>query len=193
MPTSLLFRNRRKGEVGVVDGDLDIITFDAMLSEEHSSEYAITEHPIEAGASISDHKRRKPRRLTLTGVVTNTPLLLLNFNPPEEERDVSAWELLQKMQELDSLIGVFTTLEQHENLQIESISAPRDAARGNSLEVTIVFREINVVESAVVEARQGQDKSPRPPKKKLDKQNTVTKEPSQSLAAKGADALGSLF
>lgn len=50
------------------------VVFDLILSEEHSLEAEVTQHPVENGATISDHIRNLPRKGSLTGFVTNHPL-----------------------------------------------------------------------------------------------------------------------
>lgn len=52
----------------------NVLEFDAVTSETHEGISEITEHAVETGAPISDHKRTKPRRLTIEALVTNTPL-----------------------------------------------------------------------------------------------------------------------
>ena len=50
------------------------IKFDLLLSENHSIEAQVTEHPIEDGSPVHDHVRILPRKGSLTGLVTNHPL-----------------------------------------------------------------------------------------------------------------------
>lgn len=50
------------------------ISFDLLVSENHSLESEVTSHPIETGAQVNDHVRVLPRKGTLTGLVTNFPL-----------------------------------------------------------------------------------------------------------------------
>jgi hypothetical protein len=50
------------------------LQFDCVTSETHEGVSELTEHAVETGAPISDHKREKPRRLTIECLVTNTPL-----------------------------------------------------------------------------------------------------------------------
>lgn len=50
------------------------VVFDLILSESHSLEAEVTQHPIENGATVSDHIRNLPRKGSLTGFVTNHPL-----------------------------------------------------------------------------------------------------------------------
>ena len=50
------------------------VTFDAMLRESHNLDVRITEHPIERGASVSDHAQARPREFIVTVLVSETPL-----------------------------------------------------------------------------------------------------------------------
>lgn len=50
------------------------IKFDLLISENHSIEANVTEHPLENGAVVSDHVRVLPRKGSLVGLVTNHPL-----------------------------------------------------------------------------------------------------------------------
>lgn len=47
------------------------ITFDAVSNEDHQSELAITENPVESGALIADHAVVKPKQVTITGVMVD--------------------------------------------------------------------------------------------------------------------------
>ena len=53
---------------------VDSIQFDLIVSEDHSLEATVTEHPVENGATVNDHVRSLPRKGSLTGLVTNYPL-----------------------------------------------------------------------------------------------------------------------
>lgn len=50
------------------------IKFDLLISESHSIEAQVSEHPIEDGSVVSDHVRILPRKGSLVGLVTNHPL-----------------------------------------------------------------------------------------------------------------------
>jgi hypothetical protein len=49
------------------------VDFDAVEAEAPSHEVAITEYPIELGASLIDYVRPRPVTLRLTGIVSNSP------------------------------------------------------------------------------------------------------------------------
>lgn len=137
---------------GINRVEVGSLTLDAAVSEEHSSEVAVTDHPVEQGIDISDNKRRLPRRLRIVGVVSNTPIELLGGGLAAGNRDLAAWEVLKALQAGAELITVVTTLETYEDMVIEKLSVPRDAARGNSLHVTIELRELRQVSSETVAA-----------------------------------------
>lgn len=51
-----------------------ILEFDVITSVDHTAESELTEHTVETGAAISDHKRAKPRTIEIEAFVTQTPL-----------------------------------------------------------------------------------------------------------------------
>jgi len=59
-----------------------LLTFDAVTSEQYDLETQVTEHPIEKGSPLVDHVRPLPVRITLEGLVTDTPVFL-----PEDHTD----------------------------------------------------------------------------------------------------------
>ena len=66
LPASLFYR---------VDGYfVGSIKFDLEISENHSIEAQVSEHPIEDGSTVSDHVRVLPRKGSIVGMVTNHPL-----------------------------------------------------------------------------------------------------------------------
>lgn len=53
---------------------LAAIEFDCTLSETHEASAQVTEHPIETGANITDHVRPMLARVSIEGLITNTPI-----------------------------------------------------------------------------------------------------------------------
>jgi len=51
-----------------------LLRLDATLQEVHERTSRVTDHPIEGGSTIQDHIVRNPRRLTMEGYITDTPL-----------------------------------------------------------------------------------------------------------------------
>jgi hypothetical protein len=52
------------------------IAIDASIEETHESPTTITDHAVESGANISDHMRPDADRLTIEGIISNTPIVL---------------------------------------------------------------------------------------------------------------------
>jgi hypothetical protein len=50
------------------------LTFDASPRQSHDVQVNLTEHPIEDGSTISDHGQARPREMSITGIVSETPL-----------------------------------------------------------------------------------------------------------------------
>lgn len=140
---------------------IGVVTIDADISTEHTAEWIITDHPIETGSSISDHKIRKPREITISGMISNIPfgigvfyftfsvktLLTGNF---DKNRSVTAWEQLQEIANSSELVSVVTSLESFDNMQITSLRAVRTVETGKCLDFVATLKEVQTVESQEV-------------------------------------------
>lgn len=62
-----------------VDGSGRIVFFDVVESEFHESVSEVTDHPVEVGVNVSDHVRPLPDRFSMTGFITNTPIVVNPF------------------------------------------------------------------------------------------------------------------
>jgi hypothetical protein len=50
------------------------VYLDASVNENHQANAQVTEHRVESGQNVTDYIRPLPRRLSIEGLVTNTPL-----------------------------------------------------------------------------------------------------------------------
>lgn len=144
-----------------------VITIDATLSEKHSREAEPTQFEVEDGNSVSDHIILKSFTLELQGLISDTPLSIVNslvttavgaVLPPigvvagslgvalfsalskSDSPSVAAYGQLLGLQEERKPFNVLTTLKLYKNMWIKSISVPRDANTGKALlfDVTLV-------------------------------------------------------
>jgi hypothetical protein len=137
-----------------------LIQLEASVSESHRRVAEVTEHPVEAGADVSDHIRFKARELDITGIVSNTPIQLLasltslpsvpGGDPSSRAED--AFLELERIMESGSLCLIATTLFQYEGMALVSLSTPRDAARGNVAELQMTWREVRLAETLKIAA-----------------------------------------
>ncbi len=57
-------------------GGVALLTIDATVEENHQSSALITEHAVEVGSNITDHIRPDNDKLSLTFVISNTPIVV---------------------------------------------------------------------------------------------------------------------
>jgi hypothetical protein len=147
---------------------IDAVRLDASLSETHSHEAEITEHPVDDGVNVSDHIRQKPDVLTIEGIFTNTQLsrdgitravetggVIFETSVFDEESSVAgtvgyaeaSYRKLVEAKEAGKLMSVVTGLRSYDSMAIQSISAPRNANIGDAVQFTIVLRHFRVVTS----------------------------------------------
>lgn len=189
---------------------IDTIELDAAISESHTGEVEVTEHPVEQGANVSDHARRKPETLSIEGVVSNTPISRKQnkraiqsqgkqFTTTAEADTVqgqpgmaeSAYTKLLFLKDNAKLITVVTKLRTYSNMVLKHLNVPRDARTGEVLRFTAQFLEIKIVQNRTVvlpvELPAAKPKSNRGKQVAKPADNP---EPYRSAAKSGSDALG---
>lgn len=63
-------------------GAISNITIDAVVAEEHIQGAVVTEYAVEEGSNISDHVRSDAETVTITGYISNQPIIdVWNYNP----------------------------------------------------------------------------------------------------------------
>ena len=146
---------------------IDVLELDASISESHTGEVEVTEHPIERGADITDHARPKPDRVTIEGLVSNTPL----HRVPVQNGDAdTAYTILRDIKDKAKLVKVITAKRVYTNMIMEHLNVPANVKVGDSLQFTAQFKEVVVVQNKTI-------------------QTTVAKEPkAQAKVPTGAQA-----
>lgn len=116
------------------------IECDALIHHELAMEAEIPDYPVEEGYSVQDTMILKPRTLSLTIVVTNTPITFREHASPGRVQEVA-----QRLQELYSsrqLITVTSAKGSFQNMGITSLSLPYDTSTKTSLEIPITLKEV---------------------------------------------------
>lgn len=127
---------------------LPIWNFDATTSESHQHSAEVTNHPVERGVDITDHIQLKPFRLTLQGIVTNTPLKPGVASSATRTREL--YESLVDLFESKSILNVVTGLKRYTNMVITSVTVPREAPNRQHIIPSVELVQINTVEQAFV-------------------------------------------
>lgn len=143
----LVFNQRVRFGVGAGEEILPVgcVELDASIEEQHSSENEITQYPVEQGVDISDHVKRLPDRLTLRGMVTDTPIKLGATNIGANRSIETYQDVIQILDDAET-ITIVTTLKQYENMMLKSVDVPRNARLGHAVEMSLSFRQIQTAE-----------------------------------------------
>jgi hypothetical protein len=151
--TELLFGAPQKVNIG--DGNLiglGAMELDCSVDEVHSDEAEITEHVVEEGSNISDHIRKLPSVLEITGLITNTPIVFLASlfakSPvlgsliPSQDRVSDGYDLLLQFMDNGVELTVVTSLREYSNMAMQTLTVRRNKETGQALDCTIIFKEI---------------------------------------------------
>jgi len=154
-----------------------ILTIDATPRQGHSLTRQVPQFPVEKGVDISDDYQLRPKRLTLDGVVSDTPMDLIQSITAQianitagETPSAAAWEIIKGLmgEEIEGttlkpeLIGepfdVITGLDLYQNMVIENMAVSRTVSTGKSIQFTMSLLEIRTVSAEVVSTGEGTGK-----------------------------------
>jgi hypothetical protein len=152
---ALILRQRNRVKIAFTDQLLaQGVQVDFLEGEQHTWDVAITKHPVEAGGSIVDHIQPQPRRVVISGAVSDVPLNLFQFisaiNPFSESRTVSLINFLRELYDDKKLVTISTRYQTYENMAVTSIAFERSPTTAERLPYQITFEEVRLVSSLVV-------------------------------------------
>ena len=132
-----------------------VFVFDATISEQHSDDANITEHPVEKGIDVTDHVQLKPSSLVLTGVITATPidpesLALDAAGLIESGRVAKLYDVLRALHAAKTPVTVITGIRTYENVLLKSIKVPRKGGGRQDIRPTLEFKQVRFVNSVSV-------------------------------------------
>ena len=116
------------------------IECDALIHHELAMEAEIPDYPVEVGYSVQDTMILKPRTLSLTVVVTNTPITFRSHASPGRVQEVAA--RFQELYQSRQLITVTSVKGSFQNMGITNLSLPYDVSTKTSLEIPITLKEV---------------------------------------------------
>lgn len=119
-------------------GDLDI---QCTIREQHRDDMAVTDHPVEHGADISDHAYKQPAQLVLDIGFSNSS----EDAAGDEGYVTSIYEQLRALQNPPQLLEVVTGKRSYQNMLITSIAVVTDEKTEAVLAASVTLREIITV------------------------------------------------
>lgn len=132
-----------------------ILEVDVSLEEQHTLAAELTDHPVERGFDVTDHRRPGPAQLSMRGLVSDTPSGTIAaigeaFDPGSASRSQDAYTILKEFHEKNAICAVITALRLYENMLLTRLSVQRDSATGKVLAFDTEWREIRIAESRTV-------------------------------------------
>jgi hypothetical protein len=169
------------------------LVFDATLKTDHNSKVTATSHPIESGASISDHAFVEPSEVSFEVGVSDAEVNNGTFG--SGERGVKAFQELLKLQMSRKLIKAVTRLRSYSNMLITSVSAPDDYTTMNAFKAMIMLREIPVVGTSTVSVSERSSASSSQAQKSVSTNSGTVQAsaPKQSVLKQANGMLGGLL
>lgn len=169
---------------------IDDLVIDCSLSETHSFDSEITDNPVERSADVSDHKRLKPETLTISGLVSNTPLGDAANESDAAKRGARAFDRLLELRAKSELFKVVTSKRTYEDMAIASLTIPVDGKQGDGLQFSIGFKKIKVVDSKTVKTTATNKGKGKKKKDKQTKEQVKQPDKEGSQLSKLDDATG---
>jgi hypothetical protein len=132
-------------------GDIDIET---SLEEVHSDTLQLTDHPVESGASITDHSFKKPSEVMLRCGWSNSSLKALigivsgffaGGTMSKADYVSGVYSQLLKLQQSREPFSILTSLRQYDNMLLTSLNVTRDQKTSSILMVQATCREVIIV------------------------------------------------
>jgi hypothetical protein len=116
------------------------LTFDCTLTEQSSRMADVTRHPVEDGASVTDHVRQEPVTLSLQVIATTSPVG--GLAEADAQRDRTFRRDVIEIQAARELITVLCELGEFPGMVISGIDDRQDASTGEAYIASITLTEI---------------------------------------------------
>jgi hypothetical protein len=128
------------------------LTLDAAITETHEMEAELTEFPVETGSDIADNRIKRPRIVTIDGVVASAPTNPLQIVGPLAPLSVpNGFKALEALFDSSELITVVTELKTYEDMAITKISIPRSNDTGRAIFFSMECRSVQIVSNRTFE------------------------------------------
>lgn len=136
------------------------LQLDVTTKEQHNYENKVSLFPVEEGSDISDNIRQEPDTFTIEGLISSTPIAILDFGTSLEagKRVINAQDALlaiagrqrQGKNTTPKLVTIVTGLRVHTNMGMVSLNTPRDGKTGQALRFVAKFVKVETVSSETV-------------------------------------------
>jgi len=139
----------------LTDSDVGNLEFNTIDSETHDWKRDVTTNPVENGSPISDHIIDQPDTLTITGMISNAPILglvnevsgLIDGSVSGQDYVAQAIDILDSLRKSKQLVTIYTRYKTYTNMVLQSVNIPRTPDNGDAVVFTIQAINIRIVTS----------------------------------------------
>ena len=132
------------------DNPSEFLIFDAVMSEDYDGSAEPTDYPVELQSDSTDHIIRAQEQLSISGVITDYPLIPQNESVPDatsyptrgNKRSLGAFDFLRDAKDRGRRFTIQTSLLLYQNMVIQSLNVRRDSATSHIIQADISLREI---------------------------------------------------
>lgn len=130
------------GSAVVLPSEATTYAFDCEISIEHQQQIRKTEHPVQTGASISDHAYIIPARLILDIGMSDAMDAYFDTWSGDVSKSVSAFQTMLALQFSRIPLSITTRLRTYENMIIESLTPNETVKTIAGLRMRVEFGQI---------------------------------------------------
>lgn len=139
----------------LTDSDVGNLEFNTIDSETHDWKRDVTTNPVENGSPISDHIIDQPDTLTITGMISNAPIIglvnevsgLIDGSLSGQDYVAQAIDILDALRKSKQLVTIYTRYKTYTNMVLQSGNIPRTPDNGDAVVFTIQALNIRIVTS----------------------------------------------
>lgn len=133
------------------------ITFDVVTSSPHEVNSSVPRYPVESGLEVSDNIHVNPRRLTMNGIISNTPLRFLGglteIVTGTTDHVQEAFDALNEIIDAETPVIAVSKLKVYPSMAIKKMTVPEDNTL-DALFVTLELEEITIISDNVITQEQ---------------------------------------
>jgi hypothetical protein len=119
---------------------------DVTVREHHIDELAMTDHPVEQGANVSDHSYKRPATVTIEAAWSNS-----SFQSGGDPNYTNAiYDQFLSMQADRTTFNIVTGKRQYQNMLAARVSVVTDEKTEQALFMTVECKEILIAQTQIV-------------------------------------------
>lgn len=159
------------------------------IRDQHRDEVALTDHPIDSGAPVTDHAFSRPAELRMTVGWSDSASV---FDVSGSRNNVEdAYLALLDLMNQRSALNVVTPKRSYENMVITSLETVTDRETNSTLVIEVGLRQVIMVETATATLPPvSQQVAPQKTAEPVDQGNKQATQPAESALYKAGGFFG---